>query len=70
MRIRAYGGGPYGKRRVLPFPSSAQFLASVRRLPVEAYKDKARLFTTHRDKVFPNEVKAPDVLWAWKLGPR
>lgn len=60
--------GPYGNRRVLDFPLSAQFLAAVRGLPVEAYKDKARLFTTHKDKVFPNDVGAADVLWAWKLG--
>lgn len=60
--------GPYGKRRVLPFPLSAQFLAALRGLPVEAYKDKARLFTSHKDKVFPNDVRAADVLWAWKIG--
>jgi len=60
--------GSYGHRRVLPFPLSAQFLAAVRGLPVEAYKDKARLFTAHKDKVFPNDVEASDVLWAWTIG--
>ena len=60
--------GPYGKRRVLQFPLSAQFLAALRGLPVEAYKDKARLFTAHKDKVFPSDVRAADVLWAWKIG--
>lgn len=59
--------GPYGNRRVLPFPLSAQFLAALRGLPVEAYKDKARLFTAHKDKVFPSDVRAADVLWAWKV---
>lgn len=60
--------GPYGNRRVLAFPLSAQFLAALRGLPVEAYKDKARLFTAHKDKVFPNDVGAADLLWAWKVG--
>ena len=60
--------GPYGDRRVLEFPLTAQFLAAVRGLPVEAYKDKARLFTTHKDKVFPNDTSAADVLWAWSIG--
>lgn len=60
--------GPWGARRVLPFPLSAQFLASLRGIPVEAYKDKARLFTAHKDKVFPNDVMATDVLWAWSVG--
>jgi hypothetical protein len=60
--------GAYGARRVLPFPLSAQFLASLRGIPVEAYKDKARLFTVHKDKVFPNDVTAADVLWAWTVG--
>jgi hypothetical protein len=60
--------GPYGARRVLPFPLSVQFLGSLRGIPVEAYKDKARLFTVHKDKVFPNDVTAADVLWAWTVG--
>ena len=60
--------GPWGQRRVLEFPLTAQFLAALRGLPVEAYKDKARLFSKHKDVVFPNETKAGDVLWAWAVG--
>lgn len=60
--------GAWGKRRVLEFPLTAQFLAAVRGLPVEAYKDKARLFTKHKDDVFPTETKADDLLWAWAVG--
>lgn len=60
--------GPWGQRRVLEFPITAQFLAALRGLPVEAYKDKARLFTKHKDTVFPNETKAGDLLWAWAVG--
>ncbi len=61
----------YGRglgRRVLPFPQSAQFLAAVRGLPVEAYKDKARLFTAHKDRVFPPDTSAADLLWSWSIG--
>jgi hypothetical protein len=61
----------YGKgaaRRVLPFPQSAQFLAAVRGMPVEAYKDKARLFTTHKERVFPHDTSAADLLWSWHIG--
>jgi len=60
--------GPYGKRRLLEFPLAAQFVAAMRGLPVEAYRDKARLFTTHKDKVFPNDTNGSDVLWAWTIG--
>lgn len=60
--------GPYGKRRLLEFPLAAQFVAAMRGLPVEAYRDKARLFTTHKDKVFPNDTTGADVLWAWSIG--
>lgn len=61
----------YGRgrdRRVLPFPQSAQYLAAVRGLPVEAYKDKARLFTAHKDRVFPHGTSVADLLWAWHIG--
>lgn len=60
--------GPRGARRVLAFPLSAQYLAAFRGLPVEAYKEKALLFTTHKNKVFPPDTSAQDLLWAWHLG--
>jgi AIPR protein len=62
----AFGKG--AERRVLPFPLAAQYVAAVRGLPVEAYKDKARLFTTHKDRVFPADIAASELLWAWALG--
>lgn len=43
--------GKPGERRVLPFPLSAQYLAAFRGSPVEAYKEKALLFTTHKNSV-------------------
>jgi AIPR protein len=60
--------GKRGERRILPFPLSAQYLAAFRGLPVEAYKEKALLFTAHKDQVFPPDTEARDLLWAWAVG--
>jgi hypothetical protein len=60
--------GKRGARRVLPFPLSAQYLAGFRGMPVEAYKEKALLFTTHRTRVFTPDTEAQDLLWAWSVG--
>ncbi len=60
--------GPYGSRRVIPHPLGAQYLAALRGLPVEAYKDRGRLFTAHKDRVFPKETNGSDLLWAWAVG--
>jgi hypothetical protein len=59
-----YGDPP----RVLPFPESVQYLAAFRRMPVQAYKDKARLFTTHRERVVPLGLSPSEILWAWHIG--
>ena len=55
-------------RRVLPFPQSIQYLAAFRGMPVQAYKDKGRLFTVHKDKVLPPGLHPTDLLWAWHVG--
>lgn len=60
--------GKHGARRVLPFPLSAQYLAAFRGMPVEAYKEKALLFTVHKNKVFSPDTDAQDLLWAWAVG--
>jgi hypothetical protein len=60
--------GPADNRRVLPFPVSIQFLAAYQGLPVEAYKDKARIFTVHKERVLPPTVSAEEVLWAYHIG--
>lgn len=60
--------GKRGERRILPFPLSAQYLAAFRGKPVEAYKEKALLFTSHRSAVFPPDTEARDLLWAWAVG--
>lgn len=60
--------GKRGARRLLPFPLSAQYLAAFRGMPVEAYKEKALLFTTHKNRVFTPDTNAADLLWAWAVG--
>lgn len=60
--------GKRGDRRVLGFPLGAQYLAAFRGLPVEAYKEKALLFTAHKSQVFPPDTTAEDLLWAWAVG--
>jgi hypothetical protein len=60
--------GPVARRRTLPFPQAIQSLAAFRGLPVEAYKDKGRLFTTHKDRVLPVGLPAVEILWAWQVG--
>lgn len=55
-------------RRVLPFPQSIQYLAAFRGLPVEAYKDRGRLFSSHKTKVVPPGLDAKELLWAWQVG--
>lgn len=60
--------GPWGQRRILEFPLAAQFLAAFRGRPVEAYKEKALLFSTHRHVVFPPDTTGADLLWAWAIG--
>jgi hypothetical protein len=64
---RSLYGSPRN-RRILQFPLSAQYLAAFRGCPVEAYKDKALLFSTHRTRVFPPDTEARDLLWAWAVG--
>ena len=54
--------------RLVPFPQGIQFLAAFRGLPVQAYKDKARLFTAHRDQVLGPGSNSTEVLWAWQVG--
>lgn len=59
-----YGDPP----RILPFPESVQFLAAFRGMPVQAYKDKARLFTAYKKDVLPPGIGPAEVLWAWHVG--
>jgi hypothetical protein len=46
----------------------AQYLAALRGLPVDAYKYKASLFTTHRETVFPPNLRIEEAILAWLAG--
>lgn len=46
----------------------AQNLASFRGLPVEAYRYKTSLFTTHRETVFPTDLRIEEAILAWLAG--
>jgi hypothetical protein len=46
----------------------AQYLASFKGLPVEAYRYKTSLFTTHRETVFPSDLRIEEAILAWLAG--
>lgn len=46
----------------------AQYLAAFKGLPVDAYKYKASLFTTHRETVFPSDLRVEEAIVAWLSG--
>ena len=61
-------GGEYtrnGKLQLIRPDQLAQYLAAFRGLPVAAYKDKATLFTTHRETVFPPDLRVEEAIIAW-----
>ncbi len=47
---------------------NAQFIAAFRGLPAIGYKDKGKVFTTHRDEVFPPQVRAEELVLIWQAG--
>lgn len=53
---------------MIPHDVVAQYLAALRGIPVVAYKDKSRLFTAHRDVVFPGDIKAEQLILSWEAG--
>ena len=52
----------------IPHDLAAQYLASFRGLPAIAYKDKGRVFSSHYDDVFPNQLRAEEVVLVWQAG--
>lgn len=57
-----------GKFHVITPDVLAQYLAAFRGLPVEAYRYKASLFTTHRETVFPSDLRIEEAIVAWLAG--
>jgi hypothetical protein len=43
----------------------AQYLAAFKGLPIEAYRYKTSLFTTHRETVFPSDIRVEEAIFAW-----
>ena len=47
---------------------NAQYLAAFRGLPAVGYKDKGKVFSIHRDEVFPPQVRAEELVLVWQAG--
>jgi hypothetical protein len=57
-----------GKFHVIKPDLLAQYLAAFKGLPVEAYRYKASLFTTHRETIFPADLRIEEAILAWLAG--
>jgi hypothetical protein len=57
-----------GKLQVIRHDLNAQYLAAFRGLPAIGYKDKGKVFTTYRDKVFPPQTRPEEVVVVWQAG--
>jgi hypothetical protein len=57
-----------GKLQVIRPDELAQYLAAFKGLPVEAYRYKTSLFTTHRETVFPADIRVEEAIIAWLGG--
>ncbi len=57
-----------GKFHVIKPDALAQYLAAFKGLPVEAYRYKTSLFTTHRETVFPSDLRLEEAILAWLAG--
>lgn len=50
----------------IPHDLAAQYLAAFRGLPSLAYKEKGRVFSSHYDDVFPDQIRAEEVVLVWQ----
>lgn len=57
-----------GKVQQIRHDLSAQFLAAFRGLPAIGYKDKGKVFSIHRDEVFPPQIRPEEVVLVWQAG--
>lgn len=57
-----------GKIQQIPHDLNAQFIAAFRGLPAIGYKDKGKVFSVHRDEVFPPQIRAEEVVLIWQAG--
>jgi len=57
-----------GKLHSIAHDLNAQYLAAFRGLPAIAYKDKGKVFTSHREEIFPTQLRAEEVVLVWQAG--
>lgn len=57
-----------GKIREIIYDKLAQYLGAFNGFPLVAYNDKATLFTKHREKIFPEDIKAEYAILVWRAG--
>jgi hypothetical protein len=62
-KFRRGGSGPLCAIRL---DLAAQYLAAFRGLPAIAYKDKGRIFSSHYDEVFPDQIRPEEVVLVWQ----
>ena len=46
----------------------AQYGAAFRGFPAIGYKDKGKVFTTHKDQVFPAQIRPEEIVIIWQAG--
>jgi len=61
-KFKRAGGG----LRTIPHDLAAQYLAAFRGLPAIGYKDKGRVFSAHYDDVFPDQIRAEELVLVWQ----
>jgi hypothetical protein len=63
---RKYRRGGAGALCAIQRDLAAQYLAAFRGLPAIAYKDKGRVFSSYYDDVFPDQIRAEEVVLVWQ----
>jgi len=57
-----------GKIQQIRHDVNAQFLAAFHGLPAIGYKDKGKVFSIHRDEVFPPQIRPEEIVLVWQAG--
>lgn len=56
------------KLNLIRHDQCAQFGAAFRGFPAIGYKDKGKVFTTHKDQVFPSQIRPEEIVLIWQAG--
>ncbi|MGB0065040.1 MAG: AIPR family protein [Terracidiphilus sp.] len=57
-----------GRLNLIRHDLCAQFGAAFRGFPAIGYKDKGKVFTTHKDQVFPSQIRPEEIVLIWQAG--